>query len=83
MDNVRIVFNCKECYKELPRGKSMAQYSQQQTYLTIDGEIAVWCKRHDRLIGNVTTNGRVPDAILNSACACCEGGKHDRSKKNT
>jgi hypothetical protein len=73
---MRLAIHCRKCLEELPRGVSPKDYSRQQVALTVSGELAVYCNRHDMVIGRLTIGGVVDPKLLAAECACCEGGRH-------
>lgn len=40
-------FNCGKCLKELPANTSPAEYANTQMGITNNGQLQVWCNRHD------------------------------------
>jgi hypothetical protein len=73
---MRLALHCRKCLQSRPANVSPKDYARQQVGLTSSGEIAVWCNRHDMLIGKVTIGGIVDPALLKAQCECCAGGKH-------
>lgn len=73
-----MLLNCRKCLEEIPRGVSPAKYGRLSVGLSTDGEIEVWCERHDRPVGVLTRDGILLDAIRTAPCSACgKVGKHE------
>lgn len=67
-------FNCVRCLTELPKGQSPFDYAKQQVSVTADGNLQVWCNRHDINIALIDIQGQAQD--LAHTCDACEGHTH-------
>lgn len=50
MKNVHMFLHCGMCMDELPDDKTPADYAEYHAGLTEDGDIEIWCKRHQAII---------------------------------
>jgi len=46
--------HCGQCLAELPEGKSPQEWASNETGITSDGGIQIWCKRHDMNVTHCT-----------------------------
>lgn len=47
---ILLYLHCKKCLQEKPTGISPAKYQQSQAGLSPEGDLIVWCLRHEVLI---------------------------------
>lgn len=52
--------HCRQCVTNLPRGKSPAEHARLQVSMSHDGQITIWCVRHDLEVGSFKL-AEVPD----------------------
>lgn len=50
---VKVFLNCRKCLEELPVGQSPKSYARTQTGITNDGDIVIWCNRHEELVATL------------------------------
>lgn len=46
-NDMKLIFHCVMCIEEKPNDVSAQEYARIQTGVTADGQIQVWCNRHD------------------------------------
>lgn len=68
MNNIRLFLHCAECVKALPNGESISDWARLEVGLKTDGNIEVWCTRHDRLVCNVPTDQNYKDKMMHVNC---------------
>lgn len=47
---ILLYLHCKKCLQEKPSNISPAQYQQTQSGISPEGNLIVWCLRHDILV---------------------------------
>ena len=67
---IRMFFHCRDCLEELPFGTSPKEYSRTQTGVTEDGEVIVWCNRHEQIVAPITEQLR--RSVENEECQCAK-----------
>jgi len=55
--NIVSFLHCKQCLKELPAGKSPAEWSANDVGWTREG-LQVWCRRHEQNIVHIDFEGQ-------------------------
>jgi hypothetical protein len=58
-------FHCGKCLEELPDGVSPKEYARTQVGLTDDGQIQIWCNRHNC---NVGVLDHIPTELAGQCC---------------
>jgi hypothetical protein len=53
---IKAYLHCAQCLREKPPGVSPQEWSSNEVGWTISG-IQIWCKRHDRNVGNFDFQG--------------------------
>lgn len=74
--------HCQQCLSELPADQSPGDYSRQQVGITADGDLVVWCTRHDAPVA-MHKQGQIDSdllAVVNEPCVGC-GKAHAREKE--
>ena len=56
-----LFYFCRQCVEEMPKPGSPRHYARLQVGLTREGELEVWCLRHDRLVGMFNITSQVSD----------------------
>ena len=63
--------HCRRCVETNRTNQSPAEYSKLDLGITTDGEIEVWCRRHNISVSVLTENGALKPEIKNAPCAVC------------
>jgi hypothetical protein len=75
-NEISMFFHCKQCLAEIPPNTSHEEYARLSVGITPEGDIQVWCVRHDTNIVH-TGKQKLPE---HPKCAHCEaeekGGGH-------
>lgn len=71
--------HCKKCLEELPQGESPASYSRLEVGVTDEGNVLVWCQRHDLEVATLTPE-IISDIAENPRCSACEEGSDEGHK---
>ena len=63
--------HCATCLKELPKGESPASYARLEVGITDQGNVLIWCLRHDMEVATLTPE-LIRDVAENPRCDACE-----------
>jgi len=73
-EEVSFWLHCARCIKEVPVGMSPKEYSRQQSGVTEDGRIIVWCNRHEMEVGTFVLEEGEMDQFEGMVCPECQKG---------
>ena len=52
---IQTYVHCAKCLKGMPPGTSPRDYAKLEVGFMPDGNLRVWCRRHDCLVGDIRT----------------------------
>jgi hypothetical protein len=65
--------------QELPEGTDPLEYGRVSAGITLNGDLIIWCERHDAPI-NMFTNGQIDKQLKETADEPCDGCGEPHSK---
>jgi hypothetical protein len=63
--------HCKKCYRDKPSNESMDEYALNHTGVNLQGDLIVWCRRHEELVCQIK-NKNLSDLLFSLAGTCME-----------
>ena len=65
--------HCNRCLAEIPEGQGPSEYGRPSVGVTANGDLVIWCVRHDELI-SIHKQGEIDAAfraVVNRPCSGC------------
>lgn len=81
-EDISFWLHCKKCLNELPVGMSPKEYSKQQSGITPDGEIIVWCNRHNCDVARFVLDEAEMEQFEGATCPGCNDEGCTASRKS-